>query len=56
MVRENVGRVSKDPKRVVELVSEIRATSEYDEMRRNIKRVSRPQAALDIAREIRSYL
>ena len=56
VVRENVGRVSKDPKRVVELVGEIRATAEYDEMKRNIKRVSRPQAALDIAREISRYL
>lgn len=56
VVRENVGRVSRDPKRVVELIAEMRRTSEFEEMKRNIKRVSRPQAALDIAREIFRYL
>ncbi|MDD5593530.1 MAG: glycosyltransferase, partial [Candidatus Margulisbacteria bacterium] len=56
VVRENVGRVSKDPKRVVELVKELRSTSEFEEMKKNIKKVSRPQAALEIAREISRYL
>jgi 1,2-diacylglycerol 3-beta-galactosyltransferase len=56
VVRANVGRVSKDPKRVVELVHELRTTNEYDEMKKNIKKVSRPEAALDIAREIVSHL
>jgi len=56
VVRENVGRVSKDPKRVVELINEIRQTSEFEEMKKNIKKVSRPQAALEIAREIFHYL
>jgi 1,2-diacylglycerol 3-beta-galactosyltransferase len=56
VVRENVGRVSKDPQRVVELVREIRETSEFDEMKENIKKVSHPEAALDIAREIFRYL
>lgn len=56
VVRENVGRVSKNPRRVVELVNEIRETSEFEEMKKNIKKVSRPQAALDIAREIFRYL
>jgi 1,2-diacylglycerol 3-beta-galactosyltransferase len=56
VVRENVGRVSKDPGRVVELVTELRETSEFEEMKKNIKKVSRPQAALDIAREIFRYL
>lgn len=56
VVRENVGRVSKDPRRVVELVREIRESNEYNEMKENIKKVSRPQAALDIAREIVRYL
>ncbi len=56
VVRSNVGRVSKDPRRVVELVNELRTTSEYETMKNNIKKVSRPQAALDIAREIINYL
>jgi 1,2-diacylglycerol 3-beta-galactosyltransferase len=56
VVRENVGRVSKDPRRVVELVREIRETNEFREMKENIKKVSRPQAALDIAREIFRYI
>lgn len=50
--RENVGRVSRDPKKVVEIIQKLRDTSEYAEMKMNIKRVSRPQAALEIAREI----
>jgi len=52
VVRENVGRVSRDPKRVVELVEELQGKKEFEEMKKNIKRVSRPQAALEIAREI----
>jgi len=56
VARENVGRVSRDPARVVELVSELRSTKEFDEMKKNIKRVSRPQAALDIAREIFRFI
>ena len=56
VVRANVGRVSKDPKRVVELVNELRTTAEFEEMKKNIKKVSRPQAALDIAREILAHL
>lgn len=56
VVRANVGRVSKDPRRVVELVNELRTTAEFEEMKKNIKKVSRPQAALDIAREILAHL
>lgn len=57
VVRENVGRVSKDPARVVEIVTEmLRHPAEFEEMKKNIKRVSRPQAAIDIAREISSHL
>lgn len=56
VVRENVGRVSRDPKRVVELVNELRETAEFEEMKKSIKKVSRPEAALDIAREIFRYL
>jgi 1,2-diacylglycerol 3-beta-galactosyltransferase len=56
VVRENVGRVSRNSRRVVELVNEIRETSEFEEMKKNIKKVSRPQAALEIAHEIFRYL
>ncbi len=56
VVRENVGRVSKDPERVVEIVRELTETSEFEELKKNIKRVSRPQAAMEIAREIFHYL
>jgi 1,2-diacylglycerol 3-beta-galactosyltransferase len=52
VVRENVGRVSRSHERVVEIVKELMETDEFDKMKRNIMRVSRPQAALDIAREI----
>ncbi len=56
VVRENVGRVSKDPKKVAAIVKELRETSEFDELKKNIKRVSRPKAAVEIAHEISSYL
>ncbi|MBU1026691.1 MAG: glycosyltransferase, partial [Candidatus Margulisbacteria bacterium] len=56
VVRENVGRVSKDPKKVAAIVKELRETSEFEELKKNIKRVSRPKAAVEIAHEISSYL
>jgi 1,2-diacylglycerol 3-beta-galactosyltransferase len=56
VVRENVGRVSRDPGKVVEIVKELMITSAFNEIKKNIKRVSRPQAAMEIAREIFSYL
>jgi len=56
VVRENVGRVSRDPHRVVELVKELRETDEFEELKKNVARVSRPQAALEIAREIFSFI
>jgi len=52
VLRENVGRVSEDPREVVEMVTNLRETSEFEQMKKNIKKVSRPQAALEIAREI----
>jgi 1,2-diacylglycerol 3-beta-galactosyltransferase len=52
VVRENVGRVSRDPEKVVEIVKEFMVTSQFQELKNNIKRVSRPQAAMEIAREI----
>lgn len=56
VLRENVGRVSRDPKRVVELIAEMRKKNEWEQIKKNIKRVSRPHAALDIANQIVSYL
>lgn len=56
VVRENVGRVSKDPKKVGQLVKELMEGSLFDELKANIARVSRPNAALEIADEILIYL
>jgi len=56
VVRENVGRVCKEPERVVQLIRELQSTNEFAEMKKNIKRVSRPEAALDIAREIFRFI
>lgn len=56
VVRENVGRVSKDPQKVVEIVKELMLTSAFAELKKNIKRVSRPKAAVEIAHEIFSYI
>jgi len=56
VVKGKVGKVSRDPKKVVELVRQIRASGEYEAMKRNIKKVSRPDAALEIAKEIFKFL
>lgn len=56
VVRENVGRVSKNPKKVVEIVKELMLACSFQELKKNIKRVSRPQAAMEIAHEIFHYL
>ena len=56
VVRQNVGRVSEDPQRVVELANELRDKNRFKEILNNIKRVSRPQASIEIAREIFRYL
>lgn len=56
VVKGKVGRVSKDPKKVVDLVYELRRSGEFEQMKRNIKKVSRPEAVLEIAREIFRYL
>jgi UDP-N-acetylglucosamine:LPS N-acetylglucosamine transferase len=55
VVRENVGRVSRDPLKVVEIIKEMITTSGA-KFKDNIKRVARPQASLEIAREILNYL
>jgi len=56
VVRENIGRVSRDPKKVVEIVRELMQPGEYQALIENIKRVSRPHAAIEIANEILRYL
>jgi 1,2-diacylglycerol 3-beta-galactosyltransferase len=56
VVRENVGHVSRDPERVVELVQELMKTSKFEELKKNISRVSRPHAAIEIAHEIFNYI
>ncbi|MFC1571087.1 glycosyltransferase [Candidatus Margulisiibacteriota bacterium] len=56
VVREKVGRVCKEPGEVVEAVKEFREKSKFEELKKNIKRVSRPKAAINIANEILHYL
>lgn len=54
--REKVGKVCKNPKKIVEIIEEFMQPKTLEEMHRNISRVSRPHAALDIAHEIFRYL
>lgn len=56
VVRENVGKVSKDPKKVVKLIKEIMQPANYRKIMKNIKRIRRPKAAMQIAKEIFKYL
>ena len=55
VLKEKVGKVCKDPQKIVETVKEIQNPARLKEMKRNIKRVSRPKAALEIAREIYNF-
>jgi len=52
VVREKVGKVSKDPKKVVKLIAEIMKPKNYKKIMKNIKRIRRPKAAMDVARQI----
>lgn len=56
VVKENVGRVSRDPARIVEIIEELMEPSEFEKMKENIRRVSRPHASIEIAHEIFRYL
>ncbi|MFH1542739.1 MAG: glycosyltransferase [bacterium] len=52
VVKEKVGLVCKDPKRIAELIKELRESGEFNNFKKNIKRVSRPKASINIAHEI----
>ncbi|NQT29113.1 MAG: glycosyltransferase, partial [Candidatus Saganbacteria bacterium] len=56
VIRENIGKVSKDPQKVVEILKSLMQPAEYEKIKKNIKRVSRPQAAMEIAHEIFRFL
>lgn len=56
VVRENVGRISQDADKVVEIIKEMQQPGEFKKFQENIKRVSRPHAAIEIAREIFAHL
>lgn len=56
VVKQNVGRVSKDPQKIVEIVKEFMETSVFEEIKQNIRQASKPHASIEIAREILHYL
>ncbi len=56
VVKENVGRVSKDPAKIVDIIKEMKDTNAFEEIKKNIKRVSKPHAAVEIAHEIFHHL
>ncbi len=56
VIDEDIGRVSKEPDEVVEIIKNIQETGEYEKMKKNIERVRRPHASFDIAKLILSYL
>ena len=56
VIRENVGRVAKEPKRIVKIVEEFQNSEEFAQIRKNIERVRKPRAALDIAALLLKYL
>jgi UDP-N-acetylglucosamine:LPS N-acetylglucosamine transferase len=56
VVRENVGKVSKDPKKTVKIIKNIMKPANYKKIMKNIKRVRRPKAALDIAKELFKWM
>ena len=57
VLSEKIGWVSKEPAKVVALVERMKNDpQEFARIKRNIKKVSRPQAALEIAREIFRFI
>jgi 1,2-diacylglycerol 3-beta-galactosyltransferase len=56
VVREGLGRVSEDPSEVVNIIESLMDSPEFEKMKRNIKRVRKPSAALEIGREIVKWL
>jgi len=56
VIKENVGRVSKDPKKIVEIIKEMKDTNVFEEIKKNIKKASKPHAAVEIAHQIFSYI
>jgi 1,2-diacylglycerol 3-beta-galactosyltransferase len=56
VVRENVGRVAKEPERIVRLIQEMQRPEEYQRIKKNIERVRKPHAALDIAKLLLRYI
>ncbi|MBI5700257.1 glycosyltransferase [Candidatus Saganbacteria bacterium] len=52
VVKNNVGRVTKDPKVVLDIIKELQAPAEYKKIQNNIKKARRPNAAIDIASDI----
>jgi UDP-N-acetylglucosamine:LPS N-acetylglucosamine transferase len=56
VVREGLGRVTEDPKEAVAIIRALKNTEEFEKMKKNIKRVRKPTAAVDIAAEIMKYL
>lgn len=56
VIREGVGEVTRDPKKVVEIVKRFLDPQELKKIRKNIEKVRKPHAVYDIAKLILSYL
>lgn len=56
VIREGLGRVTENPKELVEIIRGLINTPEFEKMKKNIRRVRKPTAALDIGKEIIKYL
>jgi 1,2-diacylglycerol 3-beta-galactosyltransferase len=50
-----VGRVTKDPKEVVDIVRELKIGANFQRIQKNIEKARHPNAALDIAADIIKY-
>lgn len=56
VIKEKIGWVNKDPRGVAEIVRQVTADKKVvEKMKKNIKRASRPNAAIDIAKLILTY-
>lgn len=52
----DLGRVTKDPKKIVETIKQLKEENEYKRIQKNIEKARKPNAALDIAADIINYL
>jgi len=56
VVKNSLGKVTKDPQRIVEIIKDLKVRDTYQKIQKNIEKARHPNAALDIAADIIKFL